>query len=284
MSIRDHEQNDLGAFLRARRSELSPSDVDLPEGGRQRRVAGLRREEVAQLAAISIDYYTRLEQGRIGPSAPVLASLARVLQLDDDQRTYMYELAGTPAKSRRRAPQKVKPYLRRLLDRIDAPAIVMTPTHDILAWNPLAAALMVDFAEVPERERNFMRLLFTDPRMRSLYPEWEELARSVVSYIRMEAARKPDDPRLAELVGDLSIRDAQFRQWWAGTHVAVKRRGSRTYDHPVVGQVTLEWDALTSDAEPDQQLIVFTPEPGSRSEQALRELAAWAAQHIRTPR
>jgi transcriptional regulator with XRE-family HTH domain len=280
MSIRDHEQNKLGAFLRARRSELSPSDVDLPEGGRQRRVAGLRREEVAQLAAISTDYYTRLEQGRIGPSGPVLASLARVLQLDDDQRTYMYELAGTPAKSRRRAPQKVKPYLQRLLDRIDAPAIVMTPTHDILAWNPLAAALMVDFAEIPERERNFMRLLFTDPRMRSLYPEWEELARSVVSYIRMEAARKPDDPRLAELVGDLSIRDAQFRQWWAGTHVAVKRRGSRTYDHPVVGQVTLEWDALTSDAEPDQQLIVFTPEPGSRSEAALHELKDWAAKHI----
>jgi transcriptional regulator with XRE-family HTH domain len=284
MSIRDQEQNELGAFLRARRSELGPSDVDLPEGGRQRRVAGLRREEVAQLAAISTDYYTRLEQGRIGPSAPVLASLARVLRLDDDQRTYMYELVGTPAKSRRRAPQKVKPYLQRLLDRIDAPAIVMTPTHDILAWNPLAAALMVDFAEIPERERNFMRLLFTDPRMRSLYPEWEELARSVVSYIRMEAARKPDDPRLAELVGDLSIRDAQFRQWWAGTHVAVKRRGTRTYDHPVVGEITLEWDALTSDAEPDQQIIVYTPESGSRSEQALRELAVWAAEHIRTPR
>src|SRR5438128_1658438 len=173
MNSRDQEQNELGAFLRARRSELSPSDVDLPEGGRQRRVAGLRREEVAQLAAISTDYYTRLEQGRIGPSGPVLASLARVLRLDDDQRTYMYELAGTPAKSRRRAPQKVKPYLQRILGRIDAPAIVMTPTHDILAWNPLAAALMVDFGEIPERERNFMRLLFTDPRMRSLYPDWE---------------------------------------------------------------------------------------------------------------
>ena len=210
----------------------------------------------------------------------MLASLARVLRLDDDQRIYMYELAGTPAKSRRRAPQKVKPYLQRLLGRIDAPAIVMTPTHDILAWNPLAAALMVDFSEIPERERNFMRLLFTDPRMRSLYPEWEELARSVVSYIRMEAARKPDDPRLAELVGDLSIRDAQFRQWWAGTHVAVKRRGTRTYDHPVVGEITLEWDALTSDAEPDQQLIVYTPEPGSRSEAALHELKEWAAKHI----
>jgi transcriptional regulator with XRE-family HTH domain len=280
MNGRHQEQNELGEFLRARRSELSPSDVDLPEGGTQRRVAGLRREEIAQLAAISIDYYTRLEQGRIKPSTPVLASLARVLRLDEDQRTYMYELAGTPAKSRRRSPQKVKAYLQRLLERIDAPAIVMTPTHDILAWNPLAAALMVDFAEIPERERNFMRLLFTDLRMRSLYPEWEELARSVVSYIRMEAARKPDDPRLAELIGDLSIRDAQFRQWWAGTHVAVKRRGTRRYTHPIVGAITLEWDALTSDAEPDQQLIVYTAEPGSRSEKALRELAAWADKHL----
>jgi transcriptional regulator with XRE-family HTH domain len=288
MSSRDTDHNELGAFLRARRSELSPSDVDLPEGGAQRRVAGLRREEVAQLAAISTDYYTRLEQGRIHPSAPVLASLARVLGLDDDQRTYLYELAGThtaaATKSRRRAPQKVKPYLQRVLDHIDAPAIVMTPTHDILAWNRLAAALMVDFGEIPERERNFMRLLFTDPRLRSLYPDWQGLARAVVSYMRMEAARKPDDPRLAELVGDLSIRDEQFRQWWAGTHVAVKRRGTRAYNHPVVGEITLDWDALTSDAEPDQQLVVYTAEPGSGSEQALRELAAWAAEHIRTSR
>jgi len=270
------DQNELGSFLRARRAELSPSDVDLPDGGNQRRVAGLRREEVARLAAISTDYYTRLEQGRIHPSAQVLASLARVLRLDDDQRTYMNELAGTPAKSRRRAPQKVKPYLHRILNHLDVPAIVMTPTHDVLAWNSLAVALMLDFGEIPERERNFVRLLFTDPRLRSLYPEWEELARAVVSYLRMEAARKPDDPRLAELVGDLSIRDAHFRQWWAGTHVAVKRRGTRRYDHPVVGELTLDWDALTSDAEPDQQLVVYTPEPGSDSEQALRELSAWA--------
>src|SRR6266480_7857649 len=111
------DQNELAEFLKARRSELAPSDLGLPDGGTQRRVAGLRREEVAQLAAISIDYYTRLEQGRIRPSAPVLASLARVLRLDDDQRTYMHELAGTPAKSRRHTPRKVKPYLRRVLDR-----------------------------------------------------------------------------------------------------------------------------------------------------------------------
>lgn len=275
------DDNELGSFLRARRSELTPSDVDLPEGGGQRRVAGLRREEVAQLAAISSDYYTRLEQGRIAPSKPVLTSLSRVLRLTDDQRIYLNELAGAPAQSRRRAPQKVKPYLQRILDHIDAPAIVMTPIHDVLAWNPSAAALMVDFAEVPERERNFVRLLFTDPRMRSLYPEWEELARAVVSYLRMEAARKPDDPRLAELVGELSIRDTHFRQWWAGTHVAIKRRGTRRYNHPSVGEITLEWDALTSDAEPDQQLVIYTAEPGTRSEQALRELTLFPEQGSR---
>ena len=160
----------------------------------------------------------------------------------------------------------------------------MTPTHDILAWNPLAAVLMIDFGEIPQRERNFMRLLFTDPRMRSLYPDWEGLARAVVSYVRMEAARKPDDPTLAELVGELSIKDPQFRQWWAGTRVALKRRGTRTYDHPVVGEITLDWDALTSDAEPDQQLIIYTAEPGSRSAQALRELAARAARKPRKRR
>src|SRR5438876_9943003 len=124
MSIRDQEQNELGAFLRTRRSELSPSDVDLPEGGRQRRVAGLRREEIAQLAAISTDYYTRLEQGRIRPSVPVLASLARVLRLDDDQRTYLYEVGRTnaaSARSRRRASQKVKPHMQRVLDHITDP-------------------------------------------------------------------------------------------------------------------------------------------------------------------
>src|SRR5437660_8823258 len=128
MSIRDQEQDELGAFLRARRSELSPSDVDLPEGGTRRRVAGLRREEVAQLAAISTDYYTRLEQGRIQPSAPVLASLARVLRLDDDQRTYLYEVAGTnpaSAKARRRAPHKIKPHIQRAPDRITHPPPIL---------------------------------------------------------------------------------------------------------------------------------------------------------------
>jgi transcriptional regulator with XRE-family HTH domain len=284
MSSPVSDDNELGAFLRARRAELSPSDVGLLEGVTHRRVAGLRREEVALLAAISTDYYTRLEQGRIRPSISVLASLARVLRLDDDQRTYLYELAGTSpasAESRRREPQTINPRMQRVLDHItDTPAFVMTPTHDILGWNPLAAALMVDFGEIPEPGRNFMWLVFTDPRMRSLYPDWEGLARAVVAYIRMEAARKPDDARLSELVGELSGRDEQFRQWWAGTHVAVRRRGTRMFNHPVVGEITLDWDPLTSEADPDQQLIIFTAEPGSRSEQALHELAAWAVENV----
>ncbi len=155
--------------------------------------------------------------------------------------------------------------------------MVATTMH-ILAWNPLAAALMIDFGDAPERERNFLRLIFTDPRLRNLYPDREGLARATVAYVRREAAKNPDDLRLATLVGELSVQDEQFRRWWADHHVAIKRRGTRTFARPVVGESTLDWDALTYDAEPDQQLIVYTAEPGSRSEESLRLLASWAAQ------
>lgn len=283
MSRNAADASALGAFLKARRSQLTPRDVGLPEGGTPRRVVGLRREEVAQLAAISTDYYTRLEQGRIDASASVLASLARVLSLDGDQRTYLYELAGKnpSTRPRRRSQQKVRPHLQRLLDHLnDTPAMVMTPIMDILAWNPLAAALMIDFGQIPERERNFLRLLFTDRRMRELYPDWEGLARACVAYVHMEAAESPGDLRLATLVGELSLQDENFRQWWAGHNVAIKRRGARTYNHPVVGEITLDWDTLSYYPDPDQQLIVYTAEPGSHSEHALRKLAAWAAEKI----
>jgi transcriptional regulator with XRE-family HTH domain len=278
------DPSELGAFLKARRSELTPREVGLPEGGTRRRVAGLRREEIAQLAAISVDYYTRLEQGRISASGAVLASLARVLRLDDDQRTYLYELAGSRASARgRRRPQhRVRPQMERILGHLTGtPAIVMTPIMDVLAWNPLAAALMINFSQLPEVERNFLRLIFTDARMRALYPDWEGLARACVAYVRMEAAERPDDLRLATLVGELSVQDADFRRWWAGHHVALKRRGTRTYDHPVVGELTLDWDTLTSDADPELQLIVYTAEPGSPSEEALRLLASRVAGRAR---
>lgn len=279
MRTGDTRPNELGAFLQARRAELTPRDVGLPEIGATRRVRGLRREEVALLAAISTDYITRLEQGRIPASSPVLASLARVLRLDDDQRTYLYELAGKGlARPRRRAPHKVRPHMQRLLDHLtDIPAMILGRNMDVLAWNALAAALITDFSQIPEGQRNYVRLLFTHPTMRRLFADWEAVARLTVGALRMEAVEHPDDPRLAALVGELSVQDHQFRQWWAAHHVATKGTGTKILHHAVAGEITLDYDTLVSTADPDQQLIVLTAEPGTPSYEALRRLASGAA-------
>jgi transcriptional regulator with XRE-family HTH domain len=270
---------ELGEFLKARRAELSPRTVGLPDSAAPRRVPGLRREEVAQLASISTDYYIRLEQGRMQPSAPVLQELVRVLHLSDDQRDYLYELAGKGgARPRRRTGQKVQPQLRRLLDDLTStPAVVLGRRMDILAWNALGAALVTDFSRIPEKQRNYVRLLFADSAMRRLYPEWEKVARTCVAQLRMEAARYPQDPQLAALVGELSVRDEDFRTWWAAHHVAALNVGTKILRHPVVGELTLDWDTLTATTDPDQQLVVWTAEPGTPSHDGLRLLASWAA-------
>ncbi|MEU0525097.1 helix-turn-helix domain-containing protein [Streptomyces niveus] len=270
--------NELGEFLKARRAELSPRTVGLPDTGGPRRVPGLRREEVAQLAAISTDYYTRLEQGRIRASTPVLSALTRALHLQDDQRAYLFSLAGKPsARSPRRAGQKVQPQLRRLLDDLTAtPAIVMGRRMDILAWNALAAAMITDFAQIPEKRRNYVRLIFTDPAMRTLYSDWTTVARTCVAQLRMEAAKYPDDPRLAALVGELSVHDEQFRQWWAAHDVATLSVGTKSLHHPLAGELTLDWDTLTATTDPDQQLVIWTAEPGTPTYDGLRFLASWA--------
>ncbi|KMS70990.1 XRE family transcriptional regulator, partial [Streptomyces regensis] len=213
----------LGAFLRARRAQLTPQECGLPEADSARRVAGLRREEVARLAAISVDYYTRLEQGRVRASAPVLATLARALRLDDDQQKYLYELAGrTDDRPRRRRPaQRLRPAMRRLLDQLThTPALVLGKRLDILAWNPAATALYTDFAALPPARRNYIHLLFTDPAIRALHREWKHDTREAVAALRMEAAADPDDPELARLVGELSLHDTDFRTWWAEHHVS----------------------------------------------------------------
>ncbi|MGW5633849.1 helix-turn-helix domain-containing protein [Streptomyces sp. NPDC003832] len=274
----DTRPDELGAFLKARRGELSPGTVGLPETGGRRRVNGLRREEVARLAAISTDYYTRLEQGRMQASAPVLNTLVRVLHLDDDQRSYMLELAGRPSERPVRRPQqKVQPRLRRLLDDLGTmPGIILGRRMDILAWNPLAAALITDFSEIPEKHRNYLRLLFSDPKMRELYPDWRDVAHTCVAQLRMEAARDPDNARLTSLVGELSVQDADFRRWWAAHHVAVRSVGTKRLHHPVVGELSLDWDTLASTADAEQQLVVWSAEPGTPSHDALRILASWA--------
>ncbi|MEV1038131.1 helix-turn-helix transcriptional regulator [Streptomyces sp. NPDC050204] len=276
--------NELGEFLKARRSELSPRAVGLADSGGQRRVAGLRREEVAQLASISTDYYTRVEQGRLPPSTPVLEAVAQALHLDDDQRRYVFDLAGKEAaRPRRRARQKVQPQLRRVLDDLTAtPAVVMGRRMDVIAWNPLAAALVTDFGAVPEKHRNYVRILFTDPAMRTLYADWKGVARTAVAQLRMEAAKYPDDPRLTSLVGELCVQDEDFRQWWAAHHVSTLGVGTKVLHHPVAGELSLDWDTLTASTDPDQQLVVWTAEVGSSTHDGLRILASWAADQHRT--
>lgn len=272
--------NELGEFLKARRAELTPGEVGLPENPRPRRVAGLRREEVARLAAISTDYYARLEQGRLQPSGPVLAELARVLRLTKWQRAQLFALADQSVLQRpyRRARQKVQPRLQRLLDELTGtPALVMGRCTDVLAWNRMAAALITDFGQIPEKHRSYVRLLFTDPAMRTLLPDWRNVARLAVGHLRTEAARVPGDPRMNALVGDLSTREECFRVGWAAPVTPGLAAGTIHLNHPVVGALALDWETLTSAADPEQRLVVWTAEPGSPSEDGLRLLASWTA-------
>ena len=277
---------ELGAFLKARRAQLSPRDAGLPETGTRRKVTGLRREEVAQLAAISVDYYTRLEQGRVQASAPVLATLARALRLDEDQQAYLYEIAGkTDARPRRRhAAQRVRPAMRRLLDQLtQTPAVVLGRYMNVLAWNALAAALYIDFGRYPAADRNYVRLLFTDPLVRGMHAEWEHDARDAVAALRMEAAKDPDDPELARLVGELSLQDADFRAWWGERHVNSASYGTKHYRHRAVGDLTLDCDIWYSPDGSGQRLMVLTAEPGTPSDDALRILASWNAAQTGRP-
>jgi transcriptional regulator with XRE-family HTH domain len=271
--------DELGEFLRKRRSELSPRTVGLPETGGPRRVPGLRRQEVAHLASISTDHYTRLEQGRIPASGPLLDTLARVLHLDDDERGHLFRLAGkTVARTRRRGTQRVQPQSQRVLDGLTTtPAVVQGRRGDVLAWNSLAAALVTDFSRIPEKHRNYPRLLFTEPTVRELYADWETAARITVAQLRMEAAEYPEDPRLMALVGELSLYDKQFAKWWGDHKVAARTVGRKTYLHPVVGELTLDCDVLTTSTDPDQYMTVWTAAPGTPAHDQLRILASWAA-------
>ncbi|MFD5650099.1 helix-turn-helix domain-containing protein [Streptomyces sp. NPDC127039] len=267
--------SELGDFLKARRRELSPSTAGLPDDGR-RRVPGLRREEVAVLASISPGYYTRLEQGRRRASEPVLDALARALRLSADERAYLFELSGKDAgRPLRRPGRQVRPQLRRLLDDLTlTPALVLGRCTDVLAWNPPAAALFTDFALLPRDARNFVRLVFLDPAVRALYTDWPYMARACVAQLRMEAARDPHHPRLSALVAELSAQDPDFRTWWKDHRVAVRSAGTKDLRHPVVGELTLDWSALTDTADPDQQLIALTAAPGTPSHDRLRALHA----------
>lgn len=270
---------ELGEFLKARRAELSPRTVGLPETGGPRKVPGLRRDEVARLAGLSSPHYTRLEQGRTGPSAAVLATLVRVLHLNDEQRDRLFELAGkVGVKVCRRPAQKVQPQLQRFLDDIPfTPALVLGRYMDILAWNPSAANLFTDFSLLRGKKRNFIRLLFAEPTMKELYPDWERVAHACVTQLWMEGAKCPGDTRLAELVGELSVADADFRRWWGAEHATALSVGTQTLRHPLVGEITLDWDSFTCATDAEQQLVIWTAEPGTASHDNLCLLSSWTA-------
>ncbi|WP_245616830.1 helix-turn-helix transcriptional regulator [Amycolatopsis taiwanensis] len=269
----------LGDFLQARRALLRPEDVGLRDVGPRRRVAGLRREELAQLAGVSVSYYTRLEQGLSrGASAEVLDAIARALRLDDHEREHLVRLAGaarrTP-RARRPRPEKLADETRDLLRAVDGvPALVLGRRTDVLAWNALGHTLLaghLDFhsPDDPARRPNMTRMLFLDPHCRELYTDWRRKARAVVGNLRITVGKRPQDPLLAELIGELTMRSPEFVALWGDHRVAPCDAASYELHHPLVGTVTVTQQTLSIVRSPDQVLIVCTTPVGSPSEEAL---------------
>ncbi|RSD11845.1 helix-turn-helix transcriptional regulator [Amycolatopsis eburnea] len=273
---------ELGDFLRARRSRLSPRDVGLEPGGR-RKVAGLRREEIALLAGLSTDYYQRIEQGReVRPSDDVLAALAGALGLGDEERRHLFALGHA---ARRpvpvpvdRAPERVPEGTRRLLRVTDTPAVVLGRHLDLLDWNPLAEALLGDPGAYPPDRLNMLLLLFDDARTgRRTCQDWEQRALDYIGMMRAAVATDPTHPRATAIVGELSIRSAEFRRLWARHDVRGSVHGTKTFRVPEVGELRLDWDTYPLPGNPGPVLLVFTAEPGSADADRLRLLASWHA-------
>ena len=276
-------QQEIREFLTTRRARLSPRDAGLPAYGRTRRVAGLRREEVALLAGISVEYYTRLERGNArGVSNDVLDAVCRALQLDEAEHAHLHDLVRTLNEERpqRRAQTtgNIRPGLRRIVDAMTGiPAFISNGRLDVLYANPLAEALYSDQFRDPVRPANSARFLFLDPRARTLYSDWETAARDIVAALHGEAGRSPYDRSLSDLIGLLSTRSDEFRTWWARHDVRFHRSGTKQFHHPLVGDLSLAYERLELPGDPGLALIAYSVEPGSPSEVALGELGRWAA-------
>ncbi|HSN42994.1 MAG TPA: helix-turn-helix transcriptional regulator [Propionibacteriaceae bacterium] len=281
----DH-RTEVREFLTSRRAKITPQQAGLPAYGGNRRVAGLRREEVAMLAGMSIDYYTRLERGNLGgASEGVLESLALALQLDEAERAHLFDLARTTnmgslsvARARRKsAAQKVRPSLQRVLDAITgAPAWVRNDRLDFLAANRLGMALYSPILNSPAQPANSARFCFLDPAARDYYSSWESVANDIVAVLRTEAGRNPFDSSLTELVGELSTRSEDFRVRWANHNVRFHQSGKKKLHHPVVGELDLTYEAMVLPADPGLTMFVYTAEPNSPTQEALDFLASWA--------
>jgi transcriptional regulator with XRE-family HTH domain len=279
VSSRDEVRGEIRQFLATRRAKITPEKAGLTAYGRNRRVTGLRREEVALLAGISIEYYTRLERGdATGVSDDVLDALARALQLDDVERAHLLDLIRTAnarrRPTRRRATgQRVRPSVQRILDSMtDVAAFVRNGRLDILSANQLGYGLYSPAFLDPTRPVNLARFVFLDPRSREFYGDWDGIAHQAVGSLRAEAGRDPYDRALTDLVGELSTRSEQFRVRWAGHDVKQYRSGAQPFRHPLVGDLVLSYDALEISADPGLTIVAYTAEPGSPAQQALDAL------------
>src|SRR4051794_40578580 len=275
-------RSEIREFLTSRRGRLKAADVGLPDYG-PRRVPGLRREEVAVLAGVSVPYYTRLERGAVaGVSDSVLDALARALRLDDAERAHLFDLARAvqplaPPPRRRPSKHRIRPSVQMILDALTGvPAILSNDRQDFLAANALARALFADLFDGQERP-NSARFIFLDHRARDLYPEWDAVARDVVGALRSAAGRSPDDRALTDLVGELSTRSEEFRQLWARHDVRYHSSGVKRLHHPHVGDMELRYEGLDVASDSDLTIYAYTAEPGTRSAEALSLLGTLAA-------
>jgi len=271
-------------FLSSRRARLTPEQAGLPAYGGNRRVKGLRREEVAMLAGVSVDYYVRLERGNLGgASDSVLDALATTLQLDDAERQYLHDLARASGPGLARTPKPrtaVRPAVQQVLDAFsDAPAWVRNGRHDILAANRLARALYSPVFDDPRRPVNTTRFAYLNPAAREFWRDYDQVTHDAAAMLRMEAGRNPHDPELIRLVGELSTQSELFRERWASRDVKFHRSGLKRLHHPVVGDLDLDYESMDLPSEPGLVLNVYTAPAGSPSADALKLLASWAATH-----
>ncbi|TXN28343.1 helix-turn-helix domain-containing protein [Lacisediminihabitans profunda] len=276
-------QDDVKEFLSSRRAKITPDQAGLPAYGGNRRVKGLRREEVAMLAGMSVDYYNRLERGNLrGVSDAVLGSVARALHLDEAETSHLFDLAraasASPTKRRRSSPLGVRPSVQRMLDAMtEAPAWVRNARHDFLAANRLGFALYSEIFTDPVRPANNARFVFLNERSKAFFPDWERAADDIVAMLRSEAGVNPYDRDLSDLIGELSTRSETFRTRWAAHNVRFHRTGVKRLHHPQVGDLELSYEAMELSSDPGLTFLAYTAEPNTPSADGLRLLASWAA-------
>ncbi|WP_420116093.1 helix-turn-helix transcriptional regulator [Micromonospora sp.] len=277
---------ELADFLRRARSQQDPQRAGLPTDARVRRVPGLRREEVALLAGVSTDYYARLEQGRrIVPSPAVIDALARALNLDPAGRSHLENLIGVGSTESPRGRtrgvvsgvQRIRPGVQQLLDSLDTvPVLVLGRGSHVLAANRLARALFADFERMPARERNYARWILLDPAARELFVDWDQQARAAVESLRLEFGARPNDRTQTELIDELRTQSHEFDQWWNEHRVYQRTYGTKRLRHPVVGDLSIDYETLTLPGDKETTVFLYSTEPNSPSQRALNLLASWS--------